>query len=75
MRVTVKALELLDKYDLPGTIMFTLTGENKDELIPLMNYVANNTKAKGIAFDLVCVCRKRQGYFVTIVERRSEKCF
>lgn len=45
---------MLDKYDLPGTIMFTLTGENKDELIPLMNYVANNTKAKGIAFDLVC---------------------
>lgn len=52
--VTVKALELLDKYDLPGTIMFTLTGENKDELIPLMNYAANNTKAKGFAFDLVC---------------------
>lgn len=52
--VTVKALEMLDEYDLPGTIMFTLTGENKDELIPLMNFVSNNTKAKGFAFDLVC---------------------
>ena len=52
--ITVKALEMLDAYELPGTIMFTLTGENKEELIPLMNYVANNTKAKGFAFDLVC---------------------
>ena len=52
--LTVKALELLDEYEVPGTIMFTLTGENKDELIPLMQYVANNTKAKGFAFDLVC---------------------
>lgn len=51
---TIKALELLDSYDIPGTIMFTLTGENKDELIPLMNYVAYSTKAKGFAFDLVC---------------------
>lgn len=51
---TIKALELLDEYDIPGTIMFTLTGENKDELIPLMRYVAYNTKAKGFAFDLVC---------------------
>jgi len=52
--ITVKALEILDEYDIPGTIMFTLTGENKDELIPLMNYVAYNTKSKGFAFDLVC---------------------
>lgn len=52
--LTIKALELLDEYDIPGTIMFTLTGENKDELIPLMKYVAYNTKAKGFAFDLVC---------------------
>lgn len=52
--ITVKALEMLDEYDLPGTIMFTLTGENKDELIPLMNYVATETKSKGFAFDLVC---------------------
>lgn len=52
--LTVKALEMLDENDLLGTIMFTLTGENKDELIPLMNYVADNTKAKGFAFDLVC---------------------
>lgn len=52
--LTIKALEMLDEYDLTGTIMFTLTGENKDELIPLMKYVAENTKAKGFAFDLVC---------------------
>lgn len=52
--ITVKALELLDEYEIPGTIMFTLTGENKDELIPLMDYVAYQTKAKGFAFDLVC---------------------
>lgn len=52
--VTIKALELLDEYDIPGTIMFTLTGENKDELIPLMDYVAYHSKAKGFAFDLVC---------------------
>ena len=52
--ITVKALELLDEYEIPGTIMFTLTGENKDELITLMNYVAYNTKSKGFAFDIVC---------------------
>ena len=34
--------------------MFTLTGENKNEIIPLLNYVAKHTKAKGFAFDLVC---------------------
>lgn len=52
--LTVKALDMLDEYDITGTVMFTLTGENKDELIPLMNYLAYNTKAKGFAFDLVC---------------------
>jgi len=52
--LTVKALEMLDEYGITGTIMFTLTGENKDELIPLMHYLAYNTKAKGFAFDLVC---------------------
>lgn len=51
---TIRALEILDKNEIIGTIMFTLTGENKDELIPLLNYVAYNTKAKGFAFDLVC---------------------
>ena len=52
--VTIKALETLDYYGIIGTIMFTLTGENKHDLIPLMNYVAKNTKAKGFAFDLIC---------------------
>jgi len=52
--LTVKALEILDEYGITGTIMFTLTAENKDELVPLMNYLAYNTKAKGFAFDLVC---------------------
>ncbi len=52
--LTIKALEMLDEYDISGTVMFTLTGENKDELIPLMNYVAYKTKSKGFAFDLVC---------------------
>lgn len=52
--ITIKALEMLDEYGINGTIMFTLTGENKDDLIPLMNYLAYNTKAKGFAFDLIC---------------------
>lgn len=52
--VTVRALELLDEYNIPGTIMFTLTDENKDELLPLMEFVAYKSKAKGFAFDLVC---------------------
>lgn len=51
---TIQALELLDAHDVPGTIMFTLTGENKDQLIPLIRYLAAETKAKGFAFDLVC---------------------
>lgn len=51
---TIKALELLDKHGIIATIMFTLTGENKHELIPLMKFVSRETKAKGFAFDLVC---------------------
>lgn len=52
--LTINALEMLEQHDIKGTIMFTLTGENKAEIIPLMNYVANHTRAKGFAFDLVC---------------------
>lgn len=52
--LTIKALELLDEHDIPGTVMFTLTGENKNDLIPLLEYIAYHSKAKGFAFDLIC---------------------
>ena len=73
--VTVKALEMLDEYDLPGTIMFTLTGENKDELISLMDYVANNTKAKGFAFDLVCGVGNAKDISLQLTKEEVKKYF
>lgn len=51
---TVNALKFLEEYDIQGSIMFTLTDENYSELVPLLDFVACETKAKGFAFDLVC---------------------
>lgn len=51
---TINGLDLLDKHNIRGSIMFTLTNENKTELIPLIDYLDKNSKAKSFAFDLVC---------------------
>lgn len=73
--VTVKTLEMLDQYEIPGTIMFTLTGENKDELIPLMNYVAYKTKSKGFAFDLVCSVGNAKDISLQLSKEEVKKYF
>lgn len=72
---TIKALELLDQYGIIGTIMFTLTGENKEELIPLMNYVAYQTKAKGFAFDVVCNIGNAKNLSLQLEKRDIKKYF
>jgi len=49
---TVRALELLDRLHIDTNIMFTLFPYNKNELIPLMRYVAEKTPAGSFSFDV-----------------------
>lgn len=51
---TVEKTKLLNAYGISCNIMFTLYPNNADELIPLMNYVAENTAATSFSFDIGC---------------------
>lgn len=72
--VTIRALELLDSHGIPGTIMFTLTGENKDQLIPLIRFLASETKAKGFAFDLVCGVGNAKNIAIELTKEDVYQC-
>ncbi|MEQ8225598.1 MAG: radical SAM protein, partial [Candidatus Eremiobacterota bacterium] len=50
---TVQGIKKLKDYDIPVSVMFTLSPENKDELIPLMEFLAKETPATGFSFDIV----------------------
>lgn len=71
---TIKALELLDTYDIPGTVMFTLTGENKEQMIPLIRYLASETKTKGFAFDLVCGVGNAKNIAIELTKEDVYQC-
>ena len=51
-RRTVRAIDRLKDHGIPVGIMFTLYPCNKDDLIPLLNYVAARTRADGFSFDI-----------------------
>ena len=53
-RRTLEGLDKLAAHQIRGSVMFTLTNENKQELIPLLNFVEEHTRARSFAFDLVC---------------------
>jgi radical SAM protein with 4Fe4S-binding SPASM domain len=53
-RRTIEKLELLERHGIQTNIMFTLFPTNADELIPLIRYVANNTRASSFCFDVGC---------------------
>ena len=53
-RRTVDALALLQQYGIERAIMFTLYPKNASELIPLMQYVAQETCASSFNFDIGC---------------------
>ncbi|MCK8824024.1 radical SAM/SPASM domain-containing protein [Fuchsiella alkaliacetigena] len=58
---TVRAIDKLREHDIKPSIMFTLTPENKNELIPLMNFVAKETNVLGFAFDILSSVGNAQG--------------
>jgi radical SAM protein with 4Fe4S-binding SPASM domain len=58
---TIKAIDKLNQYNIKPSIMFTLTPDNKNELIPLMNFVAKETNALGFAFDILSSVGNAQG--------------
>lgn len=49
---TVNAIDKLRKFGILAHIMFTLYPENKDEFIPLLNFVATKTNADVFNFDI-----------------------
>jgi radical SAM protein with 4Fe4S-binding SPASM domain len=51
---TVNKLDLLKKNKISTNIMFTLYPGNKEELIPLLNFVVKNTSASSFSFDIGC---------------------
>jgi radical SAM protein with 4Fe4S-binding SPASM domain len=53
-RSTVDKLELLDRHGIFSNIMFTLFPANAEELVPLLRYVAENTRAAAFDFDMGC---------------------
>lgn len=53
-RRTIEKLELLERYGIRTNVMFTLFPTNAGELIPLMRYVAENTRASSFSFDMGC---------------------
>ncbi|MCF8001619.1 MAG: radical SAM protein [Halanaerobiales bacterium] len=58
---TINAIDKLNNNDIKSSIMFTLTPENKKELIPLMNFVAKKTNALGFSFDILSSVGNAQG--------------
>jgi len=53
-RRTVAGLERLRRHGIRPAVMFTLYPENAAELIPLMRFVAEETAAARVSFDLGC---------------------
>jgi len=51
---TIEKTKLLNKYEINCNIMFSLFPNNANELIPLMHYVAKNTKDITFTFDIGC---------------------
>lgn len=51
---TLNKLDLLASNGIPGGVMFTLFPNNADELIPLLRFVALETKATAFSFDIGC---------------------
>ena len=51
---TLEKIKLLNKHDINCNIMFTLFPNNAGDLIPLMNFVAQNTEASSFSFDIGC---------------------
>ena len=48
------ALELLARHEIFPRVMFTLYPENRDELLPLIRFIAHETAAGSFCFDLGC---------------------
>ena len=51
---TLQAIARLNAHGIPCKIMFTLFPTNSNQLIPLMNFLAQNTSTQGFSFDLGC---------------------
>jgi len=51
---TIEGYELLDKYGIHATTMFTLSSLNVDDFFDLIDFVFYGTKSKGFVFDF-CV--------------------
>lgn len=49
---TLSKIDLLNKYEIPVFIMFTLYPENAEELIPLVKFLVANKKISGFSFDI-----------------------
>lgn len=50
---TLEGINRLNDFKIPASVMFTLTPENRNELVPLMEFVATETPAAGFSFDIV----------------------
>jgi len=53
LQKTIKGIEKLSQFGIHSQIMFSMNAENKDDLIPLLNFIANNSSAKSFSFDVV----------------------
>ena len=51
---TIEKIELLDAYGIVPSINFTLFPNNAKDFIPLVNFLAKNTKVKLFCFDIGC---------------------
>lgn len=51
---TLEKLDLLYRYNISSNIMFTLFPTNAQELIPLIQFLATQTKASSFSFDIGC---------------------
>jgi len=49
---TLEGIHKLSNAGVPANVMFTLYPENRDELIPLMRFVAEETPAARLTFDI-----------------------
>ncbi|WP_027183413.1 radical SAM/SPASM domain-containing protein [Desulfovibrio inopinatus] len=63
---TVSALRVLREHDLDPQVMFTLHNENRDELIPLVDFVAHHTDATRFSFDLASCVGNATGLSTTL---------
>jgi radical SAM protein with 4Fe4S-binding SPASM domain len=52
-RRTLAGIEKLESHGIACQVMFTLNPENKEELIPLLTFLAENTSLRYFAFDVV----------------------